>query len=385
MSDEERGSETPPGSRRRPPTIDGTATPIEPDAGPAPGRRYWALLGAAACGAVAVLLAIGALWYNGLLADYVTVAGDDAARFTRIETQLRELSARPAPAADLKPLEDITARLAKIEAATTAARSADPALAARLGAAESAAKSAGDEVAALRGRIDEIAATARSAQTRADAADAAQKANSGSANIGALEARIASLEAAIKDIDSESGKQNSGAANDRASRLAVAAAALSSAVERGDAFAAELAAAKNFSDAKTLAVLEPFASSGVPSAASLARELTALIPAIGKAAPAKVGENGILEKLQANAERIIRIRPVGDQAGDDTAAIVARIEAKAARDDIAGAMAELSKLPASMRAPAGPWIGKAEKREAAIAASRQFMRDALTALGKSAS
>ena len=113
--------------------------------------------------------------------------------------------------------------------------------------------------------------------------------------------------------------------------------------------------------------------------------MAALIPAIGKAAPAKAGENGILEKLQANAERIVRIRPVGDQAGDDTAAIVARIEAKAARDDIAGAMAELSKLPASMRAPAGPWIGKAEKREAAIAASRQFMRDALTALGKSAS
>ena len=59
-----------------------------------------------------------------------------------------------------------------------------------------------------------------------------------------------------------------------------------------------------------------------------------------------------MEKLQAGAERLVRIRPVGDVPGDDPAAMIARIEAKAARNDISGALADLSKLPAAVRAPA---------------------------------
>jgi hypothetical protein len=95
-------------------------------------------------------------------------------------------------------------------------------------------------------------------------------------------------------------------------------------------------------------------------------------------------DGGFLEKLQAGAEKLnlVRIRPIGEVAGDDPAAIVARIEAKASQADIAGALAELAKLPPAVRAPADGWSKKAETRLAALDASRRISADALAGLGK---
>ena len=78
----------------------------------------------------------------------------------------------------------------------------------------------------------------------------------------------------------------------------------------------------------------------------------------------------------------MRIRPVGEAVGDDPATVVGRIEAKAARNDLAGALEELNKLPQSVRAPAEGWMKRAASRDAAITASRRFAADALGALGK---
>ena len=77
-------------------------------------------------------------------------------------------------------------------------------------------------------------------------------------------------------------------------------------------------------DPKGLAALEPFAKSGVPSAAALARELTALMPALAKAVGTAPRESGILDRLKANAERIVRVRPIDEvdrrRSGGDRAA-----------------------------------------------------------------
>ena len=91
---------------------------------------------------------------------------------------------------------------------------------------------------------------------------------------------------------------------------------------------------------------------------------------------------GILEKLQAGAERLVRIRPVDAVAGSDPSAIIARVEAKAAHGDLAGALAELGKLPPAARAPAEVWSKKAEARLAALDASRRLAADALAGLAK---
>jgi hypothetical protein len=62
--------------------------------------------------------------------------------------------------------------------------------------------------------------------------------------------------------------------------------------------------------------------------------------------------------------------------------VVARIEVRAAQVDLAGALKELAKLPAALRAPAQDWIAKAQAREAAVDLSRRFAAEAVGALAK---
>jgi hypothetical protein len=242
-------------------------------------------------------------------------------------------------------------------------------------------------------RNDEIAGDARNARDRADAASAETKKAAQTAQaappaidrkeIEALAARIATIERAEKNLEAEFAKRASALTADRAGRLAAAAAALKGAVERGDPFPAEFAAAKALApDASILSPLEPFAASGVPSAQALSRELSALIPALQKAAGTMPRDGGFLEKLQSNAEKLVRIRPMEEVPGNDPAAVISRIEAKAAQSDLPGALAELAKLPPAVRAPAQAWIAKAETREKALEASRRLAADALAALGK---
>ena len=133
-------------------------------------------------------------------------------------------------------------------------------------------------------------------------------------------------------------------------------------------------------DAKLVAALEPFARSGVPSAATLARQFSELAPSLQASGGAP--REGVLARLQVNAEKLIRIRRVDEPAGSDAGAIVARAEAKVSRSDIAGAVSELAQLPPDARAPAEAWIKNAQARSAAIDASRRLAADALSGLGK---
>ena len=421
MANEKSGSRTRSGASRPTPTIDLTATEIgtetvaeearpagapevaapegppsggaeETQAGVPPPRephsrnksfgwlsvaRAWPLIIAAAAGAGLAALIMLALGTGSGFTNRDSGSDVLAARLNRIESRLQEISNRPSAAIDPKSLEDVAARLGKIEAALSAPRAADPAFAGRVAAAENQAKSTAEELASLKGRVDEVASLARAAQSRADAA-------AGATEPGGVANRIATLEQTVKANEAELIKRGSGAADDRVSRLAVAASALREALERGNPFTTELAAAKSLApDRPELTMLEPFAAGGIPPADALARELSSLVPVLFSAARDSARDGSFLEKLQANAARLVRVRPVGEAPGDDPATVIARIEAKAARSDIDAALEELAKLPLAIRAPAEMWIKKAQARTAAIAASRQFARDALAPLGKS--
>src|SRR5260370_40722455 len=104
-------------------------------------------------------------------------------------------------------------------------------------------------------------------------------------------------------VETELAKRAGAQNPDRSGRSAVAATALSATVERGHPFTAELAAAKSLAaDPNLLALLEPFAATGVPTTAALANELSALIPSLLAAAGPAPRDGSLLEKLQANAE-----------------------------------------------------------------------------------
>jgi hypothetical protein len=370
------------------PPSDALGNPLPPDvpAGPppeAPPRRGISWLGIAVAGIGVVLAVLGVV--SLLLSRDNGVSALDA-RLAGVELDLRDLAARaPPPAADPKALDAVAGRVAKLEAAgaTPPPSASDGALAARIAALETQIKALAEAVGVLGRRGDEALDAAREARVRADAgaAEISELTQKPPAAVdrGEFEALANRVAAAER---SEKAAEKAAESADRAVRLALAATALNAAVERGDAFAAELAAVKTLgADPKLVAALEPFARSGVPTSAALARQFSVLAPALSQAAEPPTRE-GVLGRLQANAEKLVRIRRVDEAPGSDAAAIVARSEAKAARGDLAGTAAELAQLPPNARAPAEAWIKSVQARIAAIDASRRLAADALSGLNK---
>jgi hypothetical protein len=359
--------------------------PGAPDASDTPRRRglppavSWLGLVTAGIGLVLAALGIASLLVsrdNGVSALDARLAG--------VESNLRALASRaPSAAADPKALDEVASRLAKLEAAAPApsqGAASDSALADRVAALEAQLQTMAETVGSLGRRDEEVFAAARDARARVEAnaaalADLAQKIPAASA------AERGALEALDKRVGALERNEQAAERGDRAVRLALAATALNTAVERGDAFAAELSAVKALGgDPKLIAALEPFAGSGVPSAAPLAREFAELAPSLqASTAPPR---EGVLARLQMNAEKLIQVRRVDEPAGGDAGAIVARAEAKASRGDIGGTVSELNQLPPDARARGEAWITRAQARQAAIEASRRLAADALAGLGK---
>lgn len=73
-----------------------------------------------------------------------------------------------------------------------------------------------------------------------------------------------------------------------------------------------------------------------------------------------------------------------DGVGTSRGAVVARITAAALRNDFADARRELKTLAPADREAAQAWLDKADARDAALAASRQFADDQMSALAKTA-
>lgn len=357
-----------PSSRRPPPP----EPPGGPSSGakPSPGRRVfawlpeelsWAQASAAIAGAAGGLLVFLLLWSVGAFSGGRDSSVDMSPRLASIEKQLRELAARPTPTnVDSKAIEELATRLGKVESAqaTPRAPASDPVVLGRLGATEQAVKSIADNVAALSRRSDSVDGALRDTNARLDK----------------LSAALVELQTTVRAA---------AVGSDRAVRLAVAAVTLRAAVERGTPFTAELATVKALaSNTSTLAALEPFAAAGLPSDAALGQELVGIVQPMlraGGGEPSSAG-GGFLERLQANAEKLVRIRPIDEVRGDDRGAILARIEQRAARADVAGALAELDKLPPAARGPAQGWIAKARARNTAVEASRRLAADAVAAL-----
>jgi hypothetical protein len=384
--------------RRRPPTIDLTAKEVEPDAPSsaqgsaaeaAEGRtahkeasgepnhaNFLARVSPYAVGAIVGAIVVGAIMAGFWMAGMVP---------------LRETAAPSAQGAKVTSTDDISTRLDKIQQALQAPQP-DQAVAARVAAAEAQTKALGDSLAALNRRLDEVAVASQSALAQAktaataaaDAAKNAARTDVQHGDIDALGNRIAALESTMKSLVTDVAQRTS-SADDRAARLTVAAEALRAAVERGAPYQAELAAVRALgAERNATAPLEPFAADGVPSAAALAHELALLTPSLLQASGAAPSESSFLGRLEAHAQKLVRITPIDAPAGDDPSSVMARINIDAARGDIAAALAGIARLPDSARALGASWVKKAEAREAAIGASRRIAADALAAIGRSA-
>jgi hypothetical protein len=389
--------EPPPAAADVPPAVDNAAMGGD-SRRPSGGFFSAPTLAAGVAGAALVTLVLFALWLTGWLP--IRYAGSTAtrARVTALEMEVHDLKKRPAGALDSKSIGALGQRIGKIEEALAKLPAGEVNVGERLAAADNAMKALGLALTALNKRSDDIAVTTAQARERAEAAekavtdlrvsvqelskDAAKSAAPGISplELEALQKRITALEQTAKGVRDDIAKTT---ATDTAVRLALSAAALRAATESGAPFAAELAQVQSLGgDAKALAPLAPFATTGVPTRVALAEALRALVPAMLKASGAPAPAGGFLERLQANAGRLVRIRPVDAPAGDDAAALLARIEIAAANADIAGALADLGKLNDTARAPAQDWIKQARASQAALAAARQFAADSARGLAK---
>ena len=389
--------------RRRPPTIDLTAKEVEtaaPDPTPnadtdaehraadsaVPGGRGGSFFSRAKVDPIGVVigaLAAGAVAVGFWLAGFVPLHQAAAPQST----------VAAAPSTKAADIDEISARLDRIQQALQAQRP-DAALESRLTATEAQGKAFADSLAALTRRVDEVAAASQTALAQIKAASAAAEAAKSAAQAGVqrsdldmLTGRIATLEGAVKSLSADVAQRTSSSnADDRATRMTVAAEALRATVERGAPYQAELGAVTALGAAQNAtAALQPFAAQGVPSAAELGRELVALTPALYRATEAEPSNASFLARLESHAQRLVRITPIGTAAapaGDDAASVIARINAAAARGDSAAALADIAKLPDVARALADGWVKKAQAREAAIAASQRIAADALAALSK---
>ncbi len=380
----------PDSTARRPPTIDLTATEVDvektanaaegaaataPPEGLSSGRLKPQGVGAflgAIVGAILVAAIFAGLWFGGYVPP-------------------RETALPASTPATSASSGDLAARLDKIESAMNA-QQPDTALAARVTAAETAEKSQNAALAALTGRVSDAATAAQNAQaqakTAADAASAAQTAAKSAAqgavshsDLDALSGRVAALESTVKSLSD--AVHQAGSADDRVARLLVAAEALRATVERGAPYPAELAAVKSLGvDQNATAPLEPFAAAGVPRAAALAHELT--VVAAGLAAGCC--SRGRATNRSSTASKPTRTslfasRQSNAPLGDDPATVVERIGVEATHADIAAALADIAKLPATAQSAAATWVQKAKARDAAIAAAGQISATALAALG----
>ena len=276
-------------------------------------------------------------------------------------------------------VDALTARVAGLEA-KLAKPAADPAVAAQLAALEKSQATLRDQLAATRAQSEKFASQIGSIKSAPDGTAGPV------VDLSAITARLDALEQSSRSATSDIEQAKAQAkADDAPLRRVVVASLLDLGVRQGEPFTATLTAAKTLApDPASLKSLEGFASTGVPTAANLSRELLTLVPKLTPP-PAEKDTTGtsLVDRLQAGAEKLIRIERT-DATGTDRGAIVARVTAAALRNDSNEARRELKTLTPADRAPAQSWIDKADARDAALAASRQFAADAMTALAKPA-
>jgi hypothetical protein len=381
-SPEDTGSSAESGRPKRAgPTIDLEATEVSGDvrnaatgaeAEPAPERppasAMFPVIAAAFAGAGTAAAVLGVAWFLGWNAA----------------------SPLPAPPADTTAIDGLAARIASVESKTNAppppapAPVPDAAAAARIETLEKSSASLRTELAAARAQSEKLAALVNEMKS-------APRESPPPPDLSAINERLAQLEGTTRAQGSEiaqdkQAKENAKPADDMPLRRVVAASLLDISVRQGDPYVAALAAAKALSqDADALKPLDGFATSGVPSPAILCRELLTLVPKLSPPAPENptADSGGIVDRLQAGVSRLVRIERT-DAVGNDRGAVVARVTAAALRNDANEARRELNTLSPADRAAAQSWIDKTGARDAALAASRQFAADAMTALAKPA-
>ncbi|MEZ5812413.1 MAG: hypothetical protein R3D45_13455 [Rhizobiaceae bacterium] len=219
-------------------------------------------------------------------------------------------------------LDTVEGKLAELASAPPASDSDDGALAARLDALSGAADAAGKQATANASAIEKL-----------------------TGKIAGLEERI--------DQRGDNPKV----------ALAIAAAALKSAIDRGLPFMTELETyAALAPDAPEVDILRSMAARGVPTRADIAAGMADAADVMLAAVNQVDEDAGFIERLLSSALSLVQVRPIGEVEGETPAAVVARMEVAVKSNDYARALTEFDTLPESARAAGEAFAAKITAR-----------------------
>jgi uroporphyrinogen-III synthase len=301
-------------------------------------------------------------------------------------------SAQTAPAVDLSTLND---KIAALEARLSSlqAQSAPPAPAADI-------TGLNEKIAALEAKVSGLQSQPPAEGGAIDTAAIDRLSNENAtlrSDVAALKAQLAAVDQALTARDQD--------ANGVAFALAVG--NLGGALSTARPFAAELTALTELAgkdpalatQVKELtAPLAQRAAAGVPTLVELQSRFPAIARAIVDAAkqpaPAAVENTesqswygrplGWLSSAGDWLASQVSVRPVGEVAGDDPGARVARAEVRLARNDLAAAAKELEGMSRPAASAAAAWLGDAQARLAVDQVVTALQAAAVTRLGASA-
>lgn len=294
--------------------------------------------------AVAAFCGVGAgLFGSWLFASSGPQTADSSAinnSIAQLSSRLAQQETKAVPAPDLTPLND---RSAKLETAT------------------------GE----LRGELAEVK---KLVEAQGNAPTVAEV-NSINRRLAQIEEKVGTLAALPKQEPRQEQK------NEVQPAEVIALGALRDAIAAGSPFASELSVVRGMlkERAAPLGSLDKFSASGLPTVAALAKRFEPLAAKLASA-PSPSPESGVFTRLWNNAGKLVEVRPVGEPQGSDAGAVVARMETKLARGDLAGALDESKALPAQAREQAKDWFAVAEQRRDADAAIKNLINAALAAI-----
>ncbi|HTV70825.1 MAG TPA: phage tail protein [Rhizobiaceae bacterium] len=380
------------------------AEPSRPDREPEPSamperpevpRRTASSLVAGLLGGVIALAGAGGLqlagvWPGGGSGEPASGGDAVAALEADIATLKQEIETlKSAPGADTSVLEQAVADgTSRIDGLTTALDTVKADIETLKSAVQSGGAGDGAAIEAINSKISQIEQqiaalgqgtsvpsaelselTGKIAAIETAVAEANQKAGANDGRLATVEQGIADLKTQIEKL----GEQPKVA-------MALAAAALKAALDRGGPFTAEVetfaAVAPN---APELAELRTIAVQGVATRQELVTEADAAAKAM-IAAGRVVDENaGFFARLWDSASSLVSVRPIGAVEGAGVPETVARMEQAVKDGDLAKAIAEYDTLPEAAKAAGAAYADKIRQRLAAEALVDKALAGALKA------
>lgn len=234
-------------------------------------------------------------------------------------------------------------------------------------AAASPGEAMGASVAA---RVDSLAA--RLAQVEARLAAMADDVRDAASAAQALQDQLALQDRLTMELSGQEERlarlEQSASADGRGAVIAIAFSTLRDVANRGRPFSLEyetlhdlLSDARRGDLAAQLRAIAPYAASGASTLAMLRAAFAESVPDILEASRAPEGSSW-WRRFTAKLANLVIVRPTGDAAGPEPAAIVARLERRLAGNDLAGALVEFGNLPSTAQEAAGGWAAEARKR-----------------------